>query len=263
MQGYSEGFARIYNMRWGNFAQHIAPRIQEFYESTPMGQQNKTLLDLCCGTGQLAQYFLALDYHVTGLDLSPAMLRYAQENTAAHIEAGQAMFVEGDAANFTLDARFGLVISTFDALNHLPDMGALQGCFRSAFEALEPQGWFIFDLNTRVGVSSWTHINVQDTEELMLVNRGIVIEDLNRAYTRITGFVKLENGLYERFEQTAYNTMFEMDGVRESLIAAGFSNVAFVRSGDFDTPLESPEQESRVFILAQKPKTLRRSYAHP
>ena len=36
----------------------------------------------------------------------------------------------GDASNFVLDERFGLVVSTYDSLNHLEDEFALQKCFR-------------------------------------------------------------------------------------------------------------------------------------
>ena len=58
MQAYSASFARLYNLRWGGFAQRVAPIIRDLYESTPLGKVNRSLLDLCCGTGQLAVHFL-------------------------------------------------------------------------------------------------------------------------------------------------------------------------------------------------------------
>ncbi|NIN99288.1 MAG: methyltransferase domain-containing protein, partial [Anaerolineae bacterium] len=95
-------------------------------------------LDVCCGTGQLAIYFLERGYKVVGIDLSENMLRYAQESAAQYIGRGQARFLQADAADFTLDERFGLVVSTFDSLNHLPDENALRSCFQSVYAVLVP-----------------------------------------------------------------------------------------------------------------------------
>lgn len=252
MQAYNEDFAKIYNVRWRDFAQNIAPRIREFYEGTATGQADKSLLDVCCGAGHLALHFLENGYDVTGLDASPAMLHYARENTRAYIDQGRACFVEGDAADFSLDDRFGLAVSTFDALNHLPDMDALRGCFRSVYAALAEVGWFLFDLNTRRGLQRWGGMSVLEGDDLVLITRGMVMDEQNRAYTQISGFLKLDSGLYERFEQTAYNTMFTLDEVRAALLDVGFRSVHFARSGDLATPLDAPEDEPRTFIVAQK-----------
>jgi len=252
MQAYGQGFARIYNLRWTGFAVQMAPRIQELYERTPAGQVNKSLLDVCCGTGQLAVYFLERGYRVAGLDLSEHMLRYARENAARYVETGQAKFVQADASNFALDERFGLAVSTFDALNHLPDEQALAGCFRSVLNVVMPDGCFIFDLNTRAGLMRWNSINVEEDEQVVIINRGIYDGQGKRALTRITGFIHNPEGLYERFAETAFNTVFEMSWVRQSLLDTGWREVYFARGQDLATPIDEPEREGRVFIVARK-----------
>jgi SAM-dependent methyltransferase len=249
---YNPGFANVYNLRWGGFANHIAPRIREFYESLPLGQVNKSMLDVCCGTGQLALHFLENGYDVTGLDVSPAMLRYAIEKTQVYVDQGRARFVEGDAANFVLDSQFGLVVSTFDALNHLPDMAALRGCFRSVAAVLVEEGCFIFDLNTRYGLQRWSDASVQMTDDVAIFTRGVLVEEQRRFYTQISGFLRTECGLYERFDQTAFNTIFEMDTVHAALLEAGFRSAYCARSDDLVTPLDNPEVEPRVFFVAEK-----------
>jgi SAM-dependent methyltransferase len=252
MQAYNEGFAKIYNMRWCDFAQRIAPRIREFYEGTATGQADKSLLDVCCGAGHLALHFLENGYNVTGLDSSSAILRYAAENARVYIEQGRVHFVEGDAADFSLDDRFGLAVSTFDALNHLPDMAALRGCFRSVFAVLVEEGWFIFDLNTRQGLQRWAGMSVQNADDLVIITRGVVMEEQHRAYTQISGFLKVDNGLYERFEQTAFNTVFDLDEVHAALLDLGFRSAYFARGRDLATAIDVPEDEPRAFIVAQK-----------
>jgi SAM-dependent methyltransferase len=255
MQGYHSGFARVYNLRWTNFARQAAPRILAFYESTLVGHDNHTLLDLCCGTGNLLLHFLDNGYQGTGLDLSEAMLGYARENAAAYIVTGQARFVQGNAANFSLDEQFGLVVSTYDALNHLPDMPALRGCFQSVFAHLLPGGIFIFDLNTRLGLSRWTGVMVEDTPDLMLISRSIYDEQAGRALVHISGFFPAENGLYERFEETAYNIIFDLSDVEAALREAGFGSVRFAGLQDLNTSIPDPELELRIFIVAEKANT--------
>ncbi len=251
MQAYGAAFARVYNMLWGGFARDLAPRILDFYAGTPIAATEQSLLDLCCGTGQLALYFLEHGYRVTGLDLSEGMLDFAQENASMFVQAGQARFVQGDAAAFTLDERFGLVVSTFDALNHLPSFDALRSCFAHVRTVTLPGGYFIFDLNTRLGLKRWNHINVQETDDALVVNRGIY-DGSDRAQTRINGFVREDDGRYTRFEEVVYNVVYEMETVRRALLDDGWRDAYFAHASDLAAPISDPESAGRIFIVASR-----------
>jgi SAM-dependent methyltransferase len=251
MQAYGPGFAQVYNKRWINFARQVAPYLLDFYAQSDQASSHRSVLDLCCGTGQVARYFLEREYQVVGLDLSAAMLHYARENTQPYLVSGQARFVQADATNFTLPDRFGLVISTFDALNHLPDLTALRQCFAAVAAVCD--GYFLFDLNTRVGLRRWNSIEVDDSrDDMTIVNHGIYDVTSDRAWLKVTGFVRNGEGLYERFEQTVYNTIFAMSDVKTLLLETGWRDAYFARRQDLQTPLTDPEQEGRVFIVAQK-----------
>ncbi len=251
MQAYGPGFAQVYNKRWINFARQVAPYLFDFYAQSDQASSHRSVLDLCCGTGQVARYFLEREYQVVGLDLSAAMLHYARENTQPYLVSGQARFVQADATNFTLPDRFGLVISTFDALNHLPDLTALRQCFAAVAAVCD--GYFLFDLNTRVGLRRWNSIEVDDSrDDMTIVNHGIYDVTSDRAWLKVTGFVRNGEGLYEHFEQTVYNTIFAMSDVKTLLLETGWRDAYFARRQDLQTPLTDPEQEGRVFIVAQK-----------
>ncbi len=252
MQAYGSSFARVYNLQWTGFAAKAAPYIRAFYESTRSGQDEAHVLDLCCGTGQLALHFLDHGYQVTGLDLSEPMLEYAGRTARRISSPGGRVLYCADAADFTLTDRFGLVVSTFDALNHLPDFDALAGCFRSVFRALEDGGMFLFDLNTLRGLRRWTSVTVNDTPEMMLVVRSLFDEPQKKGFTHISGFLPARDGLYERFEETAYNCAFDLRAVEHSLHESGFSGVRFARLEDLSTPVNDPETEMRIFIIAEK-----------
>jgi SAM-dependent methyltransferase len=253
MQAYGHLFAQAYNkMRWSAFAQRVAPLILDFYDSL----SNKTsegnyVLDLCCGTGQLAMYFLGKGYNVVGIDLSESMLRYAEENTKMHLQNGRVKFLQADATNFKLKERFGLVVSTYDALNHLEDQTALRGCFESVFNVSE--NLFIFDLNTQTGLSRLNTIMVDDDGYNGLVITQCVYDGQSkRAYMKFSGFVPTEEGLYTRFDEVVFNTVFKMKWVKETLLEIGWKDVYFARISDLKTPISEPEREGRIFVVASK-----------
>lgn len=252
MQAYGKLFANVYNLMWRDYADRVAPLICDFYIGTPIGKQNKTLLDVCCGTGQLAEYFLERGFSVVGLDSSEEMLKYARENTLPFITSKKASFLQGDAACFELDQKFGLVVSTFDALNHLPDLDDLQGCFHSVYKALVDGGYFIFDLNTAKGLQNWNSLSVTPDDQRFIFNRGIYDETIGRAWTKITGFIRNDEGLYQRFDETVYNTVFVMTEVRSSLLAEGFRSIYYASVIDLGTAIDDPEDQRKVFFVAQK-----------
>lgn len=212
MQAYGAAFARVYNRQWAGFARYHAPRILDFYAGRDRASENLTLLDLGCGTGQ-------------------------------------ARFVQADAAAFTFDESFGLVVSLFDALNHLPDWDALRGCFRSVRAVTRAGGMFIFDLNTRQGLKRWNQISVSEDEDTLIVNRGIY-DGGDRAYAHINGFIREDDGRYSRFEETVYNTVFDLEPVRALLLETGWREAHFAHIDALGTPLEEPEGEGRVFVVA-------------
>ncbi len=252
MQAYNSAFARVYNSFWTGFAAQVGPGIRDFYERQRGSDADRSLLDVGCGTGQLALYFLEQDYDVTGIDLSEAMLDYARENAAQYVESGQATFVQADASDFSLDDTFGLAVSTYDALNHLESLAALERCFGGVYRVLNEGGCFVFDLNTREGLRRWNTMKVQETDEALILTSGIFDEQEGRAWTRISGFMRAEGELYERFEQVAFNTAFDLAAVRVALLAAGWSSVHCAGIQDLSEPLPDPEHEPRVFVVARK-----------
>jgi SAM-dependent methyltransferase len=252
MQAYGPAFARIYQQRWSGFAQQAAPQIFDFYTRTDVGRVNRAVLDLACGTGHLARALLDRGCRVTGLDLSAAMLDYARENTEAYIDSGQARFEQVDITRFAMADAFGLVVSTYDALNHLADFEALQSCFRSVYPLLVDDGWFIFDLNTRLGLQRWNNVSVEESDDAIIITRGVYDGRGDRAWTRLSGCLRVAGGKYERFEETAFNSVYDLAEVQRALLEIGWASVHCARITDLSTPLDEPEREGRVFVVARK-----------
>ena len=117
---------------------------------------------------------------------------------------------------------------------------------------LVPEGVFVFDLNTRAGLMRWNNISVDNGQEAMIVTRGVYDGQSDRAYTRVSGFIRAANALYERFEETVFNTVFAMASVRDMLLEAGWRCAHCARIEDLADPITEPEQEGRVFVVALK-----------
>ena len=89
----------------------------------------------------------------------------------------------------------------------------------------------------------------------MMVTRGIYNEQLGKAYFKWSGFVRVGNGLYERFDQTIFDTVFDTDEIKQMLHKVGWRRVHFARIYDLSSSIDEPEkvdEENAVFVVAQK-----------
>jgi SAM-dependent methyltransferase len=101
-----------------------------------------SILDLGTGTGAILEGFRYRLGTLVGLDLSPEMLEEARKNVP------EAEFVEGDMSDFELGRQFDVVMSLFNAINHLPDKESWQNMFATTERHLKPGGIFMFDMVT-------------------------------------------------------------------------------------------------------------------
>jgi SAM-dependent methyltransferase len=253
MQAYGKAFAQAYNLRWASFAQKLAPKIDNLYQNSAADKMNRNILDLCCGTGVLVSHFLSSGYTATGLDLSEYMIEYARRNNIEYVQSGKAKFVIGDASHFTFDEEFGLVTCTYDAINHFTDYSMLESCFQSVKSVLSPGGLFIFDINTRKGLSRWSGVHTDSSDEIFILEKGIYEAGMDRAYTQMSGFVRVEGSeLYSRFEETVYNTVFDTGKVQKMLFDLGWSKCYFATFENLEIAIDNPEEQGRVFFVAEK-----------
>jgi hypothetical protein len=86
----------------------------------------------------------------------------------------------------------------------------------------------------------------------MIITRGIYDGRSEKAQMKISGFVQTVNGAYERFTETIYNTVFNLEEVRAKLLEIGWKTVNITTVEDLRTPVKNPEKERRIFFVAQK-----------
>lgn len=235
-------FARVYNRHWGFFATKAYPILDHLVLGHfPPGS---AVLDLCCGTGQLAAELSRQGYRTTGLDASEAMIEIAEQN-APDVE-----FVVQDARYIDLPRRFSAVFSTFDSLNHLMSLDELEQVFRGVFTVLEVGGYFAFDLNMEEGYKArWrgSFGHVEEDHVCVVRSSHDVEEKIGRLDVTLfelkdSGWVRTDFPLTQRW--------YDERQIRERLRKAGFEEL---RSLDGDEPIvEGSLHEGRMFFVARK-----------
>ncbi len=235
--------AWFYNRYWGREYPPRALPILDYLLLTHLPQKAR-ILDLCCGAGHLTKLLADRDYRLLGLDRSPEMLRFAQQN------APDAAFIVADARAFEFWCQFDAVISTFESLNHILSLEGLTAVFRNVYAALRDGGCFLFDILLEEAYrTQWAKSASIVEDDHVCIMRG----DYNAAQrvgrAHITLFRK--DGEWRRSDVTILEHCFELGEVWNALEQAGFEEI---RSYDARRRLGMPGDlgVGRVFFMAKK-----------
>jgi SAM-dependent methyltransferase len=240
-------FAWIYNKHWGNsFLPVVLPIMDNLILSKI--PKNARILDLCCGTGQLARQLDTMGYRVTGIDGSADMLGYARKN-APGVE-----FLQGDARSFKVPLKYTAVVSVFDSLNHIMSVQELGDVFRSVHAALRGGGLFMFDLNTEPGYFYEWNGDFSIIED----DHVCVVRSTYNQKTRIADFdatiFRLENGDWFRHDLVLYQKCHAATAVKTALKSAGFTEIELY-GFDWQTGMHEFNKDARrAFFVCRKPK---------
>ncbi len=99
---------------FGQIARYSAPHAEEFVQRLPIASGMR-VLDVACGTGNLAIPAAKKGADVTGIDIAPNLIEQARKR--ADGEGVRASFEEGDAEQLPYgDGEFDLVMSMFGAM---------------------------------------------------------------------------------------------------------------------------------------------------
>jgi SAM-dependent methyltransferase len=106
------------------------------------------ILELGCGTGRLLVPLAKDGHQAVGLDASQAMLSRATTRAARlpPRERARVLLVRGDMRAFGFGARFPLIVSPFNALQHMYTRTDLAACLDEVRRHLAPGGRLAFDV---------------------------------------------------------------------------------------------------------------------
>lgn len=239
-------FAAIYN-RWmaEDFCRRVLPVINDILLTKL--QANAHILDLCCGSGQMARALTNSGFRVTGVDASDEMVSFAREN------APTAKFLLGDARHFRAGARFDAAISTFNSLAHFATVAELMQVFINVRRALQPGAPFLFDLSMEEAYTTKWHgaFALFADDHVCIVrpayepNRRLGTNHIT-VFTREARNAKCGTNLYRRSDFTITQNCHSESDLRSALQQVGFGRI---RTFDAERDLGMPGENGRTFFL--------------
>lgn len=239
-------FAKIHDESWGpEVSESELPCLEQLLLShLPKGAH---ILDLCCGTGQIAEKLLKKGYQVTGLDGSEEMLHYARKN-APGVE-----FILDDARLFKLPSTFHGVISTNTSLNHVTNLEELTCVFRNVYAALLANGLFVFSLRLEKGYQSdwWNNSMIGDVkDEYAWAMKRVYNPEERIGKVYITIFQLVEKN-WQRSDKTWLLKGYSCTEVLSALKNEGFTEVKVIPQHD----LAETREAGMVYFVCRKLST--------
>lgn len=238
-----DAFAWFYNRYWSErFHQVAFPALQRIFLAHFSGKAK--VLDVCCGTGHLARLLVSRGLRVTGIDVSPEMVRYARQN------APDAEFIVADCREFCPPGRFHGALCTFDSLNHILTPHELRQVFANVGRALRKGGLFAFDVLLEDSYRTrWADHYALVRDDHVLVIAGDSFDETSKlACCRITMF-RLHGGTWCRSDTTVTERCYAAEEITRALNAEGFGDLTFYDARDLG--MQGDLGEGRVFVTAR------------
>ena len=110
------------------------------------GVKPSLVLDLACGTGSLTRILAQRGYDMIGADASPEMLMQALQNTLDC--EPRPLLLNQRMEELDLYGAVDACLCCLDSVNYVTEPEALQTAFERVHTFLNPDGLFVFDINT-------------------------------------------------------------------------------------------------------------------
>lgn len=246
-------FASVYdifmdNVDYNDWAEYLTERLKEY------GIEDGIVLELGCGTGVMTELLAEAGYDMIGVDNSEEMLGEAIEKRG---ESGHdILYLEQDMREFELYGTVRAIVSVCDCMNYITEEEELLTVFKLVNNYLDPDGVFIFDMNTTYKykelLGSTTIAENRDEGSFIWENdfdeeTGINVYDL-------TLFLPREDGLYEKDEEIHYQKAYSMEKVEELLKEAGLIPLAVYDAYTKDAP--KADSQRLTFVAREHGKNI-------
>lgn len=241
-------FAYVYdkfmdNVPYEKWSEYVQSLLKEY------GIEEGLVLDLGCGTGSLTELLADAGYDMIGVDLSPDMLDIAMEKREH--SGNSILYLLQDMREFELYGTVRAVVSICDSMNYLPEEADFLQTLRLVNNYLDPEGIFIFDLNTpykyRELIGAATIAENREDASFIWENTWYEEEQVNEY--DLTIFARTEGGFYQKFQETHYQRAYSLETVKELIRQSGME---FVAAYDAFTKEPVRENSERIYVIARE-----------
>ena len=134
---YANGFETIYDEMYQTFIDYKDEFI--FYSTLLRQHQKNQVLEIGCGSGNLARFFIDNNYKYTGLDYSADMIHLCKSKNP------KSNFVLGNMTKFSLKNKTESILITGRTSSYLLSNKDISGCLKSVHQNLKSGGLLCFD----------------------------------------------------------------------------------------------------------------------
>ncbi|MCQ2480127.1 MAG: class I SAM-dependent methyltransferase [Clostridia bacterium] len=210
-------------------------------------KKGATCLDVGCGTGMLTVKLSKMGFDMIGIDPSPDMLCEARNN--AYDEDVDIMLLCQSAEELDLYDTVDCAVSSLDVINHLDSAEAVQAAFDKIGLFMNPDGVFIFDINTLYKHREILKDNafVYEEDDVYCVWQNYLNDDDSVDIT-LDFFEDNGDGTYSRTTEEFTERAYSSKNIEEWLNRANFEVIDIFDDMTFE-PLK--EDSQRAVIAAR------------
>ena len=216
------------------------------------------VLDLACGTGSMTLELAERGYDMIGIDGSSDMLNVAFDRKFDLELKNDVLFLLQDMREFELYGTVGAITCCLDSLNYLTGDGELEKVVSLAHNYLDPDGLFLFDVNTPHKFEKIYAKNsyVYDAEDCggdsFCIWQNYYDESTKICDFSLTVFEKNEDSdSYSRRDELQCERCYSREEITHALQNNGFEIIGFYSDYKF-TPAN--EINERWYVVARAKK---------
>lgn len=208
------------NISYTQWADYIESQFDAFANK----KRVLSILDLACGTGAMTIELAKRGYDMTGIDLSEDMLAVARKKCDNERFRHNVLLTAQNMTNFELYGTVDATICCLDSLNYLTSVTALENAFRNVYTFLEPDGLFIFDMNTPYKFENVYGVNsyIPEADGVLCAWQNYYNRKTKLCDFYLSIFTENNDGTWTRHEETQRERCFSLKTVKSLLSKIGF-----------------------------------------
>lgn len=209
------------------------------------GSNANLLCDLGCGTGTMCTLLSDKGFDVIGIDSSENMLSVAAEKSCTK----SVLYLNQDMCNFELYGTVDVFISMLDSVNYITETDSLNRMFSLVNNYLNPNGLFIFDVNSGYKFKNILGNNTYayETDGIFYTWENFYEDELLDIYLNF--FIEGDDGSYSRMTEHHMQRFYSAEFLKK----LAHDNNLTVEGVYDDMTFSSPDDESeRIFIVLKK-----------
>ena len=246
MESYT-GFAEFYdlfmdNIPYDKWSEYLISLLKEH------NVNDGIVLDIGCGTGNVTEYLAKSGYDMIGIDISEDMLNEAMNK---RYDSGlDILYLCQDMRELELYGTVAAAVSICDSMNYILEYEELVDVFKLVNNYLDPNGIFIFDLNTIHKYETMGDSTIaENREEGSFIWENSYFNDKKINQYDLTIFAKDEDNRYTKYEETHLQRGYTLDEIKSALADAG---LIFVNSFSAFTKNPVTDNDERIYIIAKE-----------